>query len=186
MLLQIGRVGTQRWVFCPLSGSGKRGNMNNVNNETAMQKSLKEPTFPTFPNFTVQKSLKEPTFPNFTVQKSLKEPTETTENNDDNENENSGVAENENFQLPHNENSSVVSRGDWGRRSFPSIDMLVIRCRKDGSKSMAKPCVKCLPRIQKAGVRYVYYTDWDGNIQKELAKDMENSHVSFVDSIAEE
>ena len=57
------------------------------------------------------------------------------------------------------------------------LDLIIIRCRKDGTRAMAKPCVKCLPCIQSAGVRYIYYTDWEGKLVKELASEMITTHV---------
>jgi len=57
------------------------------------------------------------------------------------------------------------------------LDLIIIRCRKDGSRAMAKPCVKCLPCIRSAGVRYIYYTDWEGKLIRELASEMVTTHV---------
>jgi hypothetical protein len=57
------------------------------------------------------------------------------------------------------------------------LDLIIIRCRKDGSRAMAKPCVRCLPCIRSAGVRYIYYTDWEGNLIRELASEMITTHV---------
>jgi cytidine deaminase len=38
--------------------------------------------------------------------------------------------------------------------------------RLDGSASMAKPCSKCQRLLARAGIKKVYYTNWDGNWQK--------------------
>ena len=57
------------------------------------------------------------------------------------------------------------------------LDLIIIRCHKDGTRAMAKPCAKCLPCIQSAGVRYIYYTDWEGKLVRELASEMITTHV---------
>lgn len=48
---------------------------------------------------------------------------------------------------------------------------------------MAKPCSNCLSEIKKIGVRYVYYTTFKGFLNRELARDMTNDHLSSLDSL---
>lgn len=43
---------------------------------------------------------------------------------------------------------------------------------------MAKPCYHCAPVIKAYGVRYVYYSNHDGLIEVELAKEMVSTHLS--------
>ena len=44
--------------------------------------------------------------------------------------------------------------------------MLVIRINKKKELVSAKPCKACLAAIKQAGISKVYYTDYQGNIQK--------------------
>jgi deoxycytidylate deaminase len=40
----------------------------------------------------------------------------------------------------------------------------VARRRKDGSRAMAKPCEECMKILKNVGIRDIYYTDNEGNI----------------------
>ena len=42
--------------------------------------------------------------------------------------------------------------------------------------AIAKPCYDCLPVIQAAGIRHVYYSDREGNMVKENASTMSTNH----------
>ena len=42
--------------------------------------------------------------------------------------------------------------------------MLVTRIQKNGKITMAKPCSCCMALMKEAGIKEVYYTDWDGEI----------------------
>ena len=44
-------------------------------------------------------------------------------------------------------------------------DILVTRILRDGSLTMAKPCNECQQLMRSHGIRQVYYTDWNGDIQ---------------------
>ena len=47
-----------------------------------------------------------------------------------------------------------------------SIDTIfVVRATVNGL-TMAAPCKRCHSLAKRAGVKYIYYTDWLGNIQK--------------------
>jgi len=39
----------------------------------------------------------------------------------------------------------------------------VIRFKKDGSVTMAKPCIHCQKFLRQYGVKKVYYTNWKGH-----------------------
>ena len=43
----------------------------------------------------------------------------------------------------------------------------VTRVYKDGSFAIARPCKHCRKMLESAGVKTVWYTDRDGNFQKE-------------------
>ena len=53
---------------------------------------------------------------------------------------------------------------------------MVVRVRKDGTTAIAKPCYDCLPIIQSLNVRYVYYTDYNGDLRREAASTMTTQH----------
>lgn len=57
-----------------------------------------------------------------------------------------------------------------------TLDLMVIRLLKDGSTAMAKPCYDCLPIIQLLDIRYVYYTNYQGELVRELASEMTTQH----------
>jgi len=47
------------------------------------------------------------------------------------------------------------------------VDCLVVaRLTQGGIVSMALPCKRCLDHCRRSGVKYVFYTDWSGQIQK--------------------
>ncbi len=39
----------------------------------------------------------------------------------------------------------------------------VVRFKKNGDMTMAKPCVYCQKFLKQYGIKKVHYTDWDGN-----------------------
>lgn len=49
---------------------------------------------------------------------------------------------------------------------YGSIDILVMRVRKDGSFGMAKPCAGCNNLLTRYGIRNINYTDDEGKITK--------------------
>ena len=57
-----------------------------------------------------------------------------------------------------------------------TVDLLVVRMRKDKTVAIAKPCYDCLPIIQCLGIRYVYYTNRDGELVRESAANMTTEH----------
>ena len=57
------------------------------------------------------------------------------------------------------------------------VDLLIIRVKKDGTMGLAKPCFDCLPEVKAYGVRYVYYSDSEGEIKVERATDMVTDHL---------
>lgn len=57
-------------------------------------------------------------------------------------------------------------------KAKPGDTILVLRWKKDGSLSCAKPCCFCESMIRKANIKYVYYSNWDGEIVKMKVKNM--------------
>lgn len=58
-----------------------------------------------------------------------------------------------------------------GRFIPPGCKIYVARIKKDGTLSMALPCKKCRELLKMAGIKKVYYTDWNGIIQKFIIAD---------------
>ena len=42
--------------------------------------------------------------------------------------------------------------------------IVVVRVLRNGNLTCAKPCDKCLLYAEHAGVRKIYYSDWDGTV----------------------
>jgi deoxycytidylate deaminase len=52
------------------------------------------------------------------------------------------------------------------RFAKPGDILIVVRYLKRGKTSMSMPCVHCRKHIKEAGISMVYYTDWNGKMQK--------------------
>lgn len=48
------------------------------------------------------------------------------------------------------------------RQSRPFVELFVMRFLKNGILSMAQPCERCQKMLRQNGVKYIYYTDWEG------------------------
>jgi len=76
------------------------------------------------------------------------------------------------------------SYGGKGRKRTDWINLLVIRIDKSKNLKDSKPCSKCLEHLSKMKnykLRFVYYSDSEGNIVKRKFADLlleENKHVS--------
>lgn len=46
------------------------------------------------------------------------------------------------------------------------LNLLVLRVLRNGQLSMARPCDICTKLIQHTGIRRVYYSDWDGQLER--------------------
>ena len=68
---------------------------------------------------------------------------------------------------------------------FLDCNLVIVRTLKDGKKTMAKPCKKCLPIIKKHGIKFVFYTNWEGTLVQERAAHMESTHISTLDNLKE-
>lgn len=45
-------------------------------------------------------------------------------------------------------------------------DLYVMRLSAKGIPTMSKPCRFCMEHIKRAGIRRVYFTNWDGSWDK--------------------
>lgn len=50
-------------------------------------------------------------------------------------------------------------------KNLSDLSLLVVRIRKDGRLTMAKPCSECRRYMIKAGITSFYFSDWKGEIQ---------------------
>jgi deoxycytidylate deaminase len=64
----------------------------------------------------------------------------------------------------HAETNAIIAHGI---DNCDGCDILVVRINKKNKPTMAKPCFTCEQVIKDAGIRRVYYTDWDGMIKCE-------------------
>lgn len=60
--------------------------------------------------------------------------------------------------------SPLLNRKDI---NWNHVSLYVYRELKNGTISCARPCKACLKLIKDLGIRYIYYSDWDGSFVKE-------------------
>jgi len=79
---------------------------------------------------------------------------------------------------------TMFQRSQKGRGSNISYDLLVIRMGRispTGNQTLksSKPCHHCIQFIKNLpGIRNVYYSDTDGEIVRESAREIQNDHMS--------
>ena len=52
------------------------------------------------------------------------------------------------------------------RFSKPGDVLFVLRWTKDGQLTMSKPCERCQQMINSAGLKKVFYTNWNGEFER--------------------
>lgn len=57
------------------------------------------------------------------------------------------------------------------------MDLLVIRVGKSDKLQNSRPCNSCISKLQKRGIRKVYYSTSDGEIVYEYVNNMPNLHT---------
>lgn len=65
------------------------------------------------------------------------------------------------------------------KRAMRGVSILVIRWRHDSFRS-SRPCKHCSEMLRNVGVKIVYYSEDDGSITYERAKDLQSTHLSFA------
>jgi deoxycytidylate deaminase len=60
---------------------------------------------------------------------------------------------------------SVHAECDAIMRANHGDTLIVVRVLKNGKLACAKPCEKCLTFAKSYGIKKVYYSNWDGNIE---------------------
>jgi len=66
------------------------------------------------------------------------------------------------FPHLHAESHCILSHGI---DRCHALDLLCVRVNIHNAFSMAKPCKTCTRLMADVGIRRVYYTDWDGEVQ---------------------
>jgi len=66
------------------------------------------------------------------------------------------------------------------QRSFRKYSILVIRINNSGQICYSKPCANCIRELREHQIKYIYYSDHQGNIIKEKTNVIHNDHVSKV------
>lgn len=67
---------------------------------------------------------------------------------------------------------------NFPKRNVKGMDILVIRINKNFALKNSRPCNQCIDKLNKIGIRKVYYSDDNGNIVSERVEDMERLHIS--------
>lgn len=67
---------------------------------------------------------------------------------------------------------------NFPKKKVKGMDIIVIRINKNLILKNSRPCNQCIDKLQKIGIRNVYYSDDNGNIVCEKVDVMEKLHVS--------
>ena len=65
------------------------------------------------------------------------------------------------FPFLHAESNCVISHGISHSHG---LDLICTRVLADGSLTMSKPCPVCETFLDHAGIRKVFYTNWEGEV----------------------
>ena len=65
----------------------------------------------------------------------------------------------------HAEQDAILKIQDWSKLS--GVSMLIVRTNANGNISMAKPCEMCMSMIKHVGIKTIYYTNYESEIQKQ-------------------
>lgn len=63
-----------------------------------------------------------------------------------------------------------------------NTDILVIRVSADGTYKVrnSRPCEECTQIIKSKGIRYIYYSDKNGEIRREAANDFVSGYTNWL------
>lgn len=64
------------------------------------------------------------------------------------------------------------------RRKFSQISMVVIKSSATHKLGSSRPCNMCLHAMKIMHIKYIYYSNGDGEIVKEKIKYMKSEHAS--------
>ena len=64
------------------------------------------------------------------------------------------------------------------KKSIKGMDIIVIRINKGLSLRNSRPCSDCICKLEKVGIRKVFYSDEKGRLVSEFVEDMPKIHTS--------
>lgn len=67
------------------------------------------------------------------------------------------------FPFIHAESGVILGHG---LDNCKELSILVVRMSSDGVLTMAKPCYVCVSLAEYAGIKDIYYTNWEGAIEQ--------------------
>lgn len=66
------------------------------------------------------------------------------------------------------------------RRLINKITLVVIRLSKTDNFADSKPCMHCTEYLKNLGIKKVYYSNEEGELQFERCQNMVNEHISTI------
>jgi len=88
-----------------------------------------------------------------------------------------------NMPARHAEMDALNKVNTW--KNVPTdVNLLVIRYSKTGCLSESRPCLHCITFLEhsKINVKYIFYSNSNGEIVKEKFSNMKNSNLTYVSS----
>jgi hypothetical protein len=79
-----------------------------------------------------------------------------------------------NIELNNNEKKNIKR----ARRKFSQISLIVIKSSVTNKLGSSRPCNMCLHAMKILHIKYVYYSNVNGEIIKEKIKYMKSNHIS--------
>jgi deoxycytidylate deaminase len=64
------------------------------------------------------------------------------------------------------------------KKQIKGMDLIVIRVNKQNMLRNSRPCNDCISKLNKLGIRKVFYSNEKGDIVYEYVQDMPNLHIS--------
>lgn len=80
------------------------------------------------------------------------------------------------YKTIHAEVNTLYSFHD--KKKVKGMDIIVIRVNKNNILKNSRPCNDCIYKLNKLGIRKVYYSNDKQDIVYEYVKDMPNLHIS--------
>jgi deoxycytidylate deaminase len=80
---------------------------------------------------------------------------------------------------------NVIGNSPGPKKNLKGLDIIVIRTNSHGVLCNSRPCNNCINKMNKIGIRKVYYSTQDGNIVYEFVKEMQLTHKSHGQKLLE-
>lgn len=58
------------------------------------------------------------------------------------------------------------------------MDIMVVKINAKGNLDNSLPCAMCTHMLKEFGIKYVYYSDNNGDIIRQKVRDLKGSHIS--------